>query len=141
MTGQCRVLVMGLPGSGKTTLAKELYSRIHASYWINADKVRKRHGDWDFSWTGRVRQAIRIVALALCSGSSVVIADFVAALDVQREIYDPDIVIWMNTIKTGRFENTNEAFMPPDKYDFRFDSFEEVDIEGVIAVVERISHD
>ena len=57
------VLIMGLPGSGKTTLAKELVPLLNAK-WLNADKVRTEYNDWDFSAEGRVRQANRMRDLA-----------------------------------------------------------------------------
>ena len=53
-----KILIMGLPGSGKTTLASELVPLLNAK-WLNNDKVRKAAKDWDFSEEGRVRQAKR----------------------------------------------------------------------------------
>ena len=57
------ILIMGLPGSGKTTLAKELVPLLNAK-WLNADKVRTEYNDWDFSDAGRVRHANRMRELS-----------------------------------------------------------------------------
>ena len=59
-----KILIMGLPGSGKTTLAKKLKSKLKAD-WLNADKVRKKFNDWDFSKKGVLKQAKRMKILIL----------------------------------------------------------------------------
>ena len=116
---------MGLPGSGKTTLARELSLQLDTTFydvqWINADQVRKMHNDWDFSKEGRIRQARRMRQLSDELGSTYVIADFVCPLQEMRDIYDPDWTIWMDTIDQGRYEDTNSLFEKPSSfhYDFR----------------------
>lgn len=123
-----KILIMGLPGSGKTTLAKALrnyledvkYDNYGVSVeWFNADEVRKKYNDWDFSESGRVRQSLRMSELADQSQANYVICDFVAPLVEMRNNFKADWTIWMDTIDSGRFENTNKAFVPPDMYDFR----------------------
>lgn len=114
-----RVLIMGLPGSGKTTLAQALVSKLDSALWLNADKIRELYNDWDFSYEGRLRQASRMRALASVSEDEVVIADFVCPLPEMRDVFDPEVIIWVDTIKSGRFEDTNKAFVPPETYDFR----------------------
>ena len=118
-----KILIMGLPGSGKTTSASELVSLTKAK-WLNADDIRKKENDWDFSEEGRKRQARRMFDLSNKYGKSgrVVIADFVCPLPQTRELFDPDYLIWVDTIKEGRFEDTNKIFVPPKKYDFRVDT-------------------
>ena len=113
-----RILIMGLPGSGKTTLAKELQNKLHAT-WFNADDIRKQCNDWDFSHEGRIRQAHRMRDMADKTTEDFVIADFVAPLPEMRDIFSADITIWMDTILQGRFEDTNKIFIPPEQYDFR----------------------
>jgi len=113
------ILVMGLPGAGKTTLANELAPLLNAKR-ANADEVRKAANDWDFSEEGRKRQAKRMAefALKLKSEGNYVIADFICPTPEARSIFSADFVIWVDTIKEGRFEDTNQMFIKPEKYDF-----------------------
>ena len=118
-----KILVMGLPGAGKTYLAtllqKELHERGFTVEWFNADQVRERFNDWDFSETGRMRQAHRMRDLANKSTADFVISDFIAPLPEMRNAYAADITIWLDTIDEGRFADTNKIFVPPEKYDYR----------------------
>ena len=117
-----RILIMGLPGSGKTTLAKELLECMKDSgtVWYNADDVRKMHNDWDFSLKGRLRQAQRMHHLAMDSDSNHVIVDFVCPLIDMRKIYDANWIIWMDTIEQSRYEDTNALFEKPHHYEYDF---------------------
>ena len=112
------ILVMGLPGAGKTTLANELVKLIKAKR-LNADEIRKAANDWDFSEEGRTRQAKRMFdeALKLKSGGNNVIADFICPTPEARNLFPADYVIWVDTIKKGRFDDTNQMFVKPEKYD------------------------
>lgn len=115
-----RILIMGLPGSGKTTLARELKnSYLKTADWFNADDIRKQYNDWDFSLEGRIRQAHRMKELAERSSAEVIMADFVAPLPEMREIYQADFTVWVDTINSGRYEDTNQMFIPPTIYDIR----------------------
>jgi hypothetical protein len=135
---------MGLPGSGKTYFAERLKKYLESNSntqtmplermlnlerpplvytsrvdWFNADDVRKRFNDWDFSREGRIRQSIRMFDFAVSCTEDFVICDFVAPLVEQRNNFKADWTIWMDTIDAGRFEDTNQAFVPPEQYDFR----------------------
>ena len=114
---------MGLPGSGKTTLANELAPLLNAKR-LNADEVRKAANDWDFSEEGRTRQAKRMsdAALKLKSEGHNVIADFICPTPEARKLFPADYVIWVDTIKEGRFDDTNKMFVKPEKYDFHVTS-------------------
>ena len=114
---------MGLPGSGKTTLANELGPMLNAKR-LNADEVRKAADDWDFSEEGRKRQAKRMAdfALKLKSEGNFVVADFICPTPEARSLFPADYIIWVDTIKEGRFEDTNQMFIKPEKYDFHVTS-------------------
>lgn len=132
-----RILIMGLPGSGKTYLAGALkeYIEKHSVFfhptsetawgsmasveWFNADDIRKKFNDWDFSQEGRIRQSQRMRELADKSPADFVITDFVAPLPEMRYNYKADWTIWMDTIREGRYADTNRLFQEPDVYDFR----------------------
>ena len=117
------ILVMGLPGAGKTTLANQLAPELNAKR-LNADEVRKAANDWDFSEEGRTRQAKRMsdAALKLKSEGHNVIADFICPTPEARKLFPADYVIWVDTIKEGRFDDTNKMFVKPEKYDFHVTS-------------------
>ena len=110
---------MGLPGAGKTTLADELAPKLNAKR-LNADEVRKAANDWDFSEEGRKRQAKRMAdfALELKNKGNYVVADFICPTPEARKIFPADFVIWVDTIKEGRFDDTNQIFVKPEKFDF-----------------------
>jgi hypothetical protein len=132
-----KILVMGLPGSGKTYFAERLKKYLEDNSifyntqaetidssradvkWINADDVRRKYNDWDFSHEGRIRQSIRMRELADSFFNDFVIVDFVAPLPEMRHNFKADWTIWMDTIEKGRFEDTNKVFTPPEQYDFR----------------------
>ena len=111
---------MGLPGSGKTTLAVELMRLLSPeAVHLNADAIRKVNNDWDFSEEGRIRQSKRMRTLADGTIHKYAIADFVAPLPEMRRIYNADYTVWVDTIKEGRFADTNRAFISPDNYNIR----------------------
>ena len=110
---------MGLPGAGKTTLANELAKLIDCKR-LNADEIRKAVNDWDFSEEGRKRQAKRMAdfALELKNQGNYVVADFICPTPEARKLFPADFVIWVDTIKEGRFDDTNQMFVKPEKFDF-----------------------
>ena len=111
---------MGLPGSGKTTLASKLVPLLNAK-WLNNDKVRREANDWDFSEEARIRQAKRMADLAekYKKEGHYVVADFICPTPKARELFNADYVVWVDTIDKGRFDDTNAMFVKPEKFDFR----------------------
>lgn len=118
-----RILIMGLPGAGKTYFAEHLKNKLtefgKTVGWLNADEVRRHFNDWDFSKEGRIRQSLRMRELADTSNTDYCIVDFVAPLPEMRHNFKADWTIWIDSISKGRFEDTNKMFVPPDVYDFR----------------------
>ena len=114
-----KILVMGLPGSGKTYLTERLVPLLEAA-WYNADKVREMANDWDFSDDGRLRQSKRMKAFADFEKSHgrFVVCDFVCPTRETRSNFNADITIWMDTIDSGRFEDTNKIFTKPKNVDY-----------------------
>jgi adenylylsulfate kinase len=112
------LLLMGLPGSGKTTFALKIQAEFNKRdvkvNWFNADEVRKKFDDWDFSEEGRMRQAQRMRDLCNESDTEINMVDMVAPLPEMRTTLNADWLIWMHTIEEGRFEDTNKAFVAPD---------------------------
>ena len=120
-----KILIMGLPGAGKTTLASKLVPLIKAK-WLNNDEVRKAADDWDFSEKGRIRQAKRMADIAekyrLEGSHKYLVTDYICPTPKTREIFNPDYIIWVDTISKGRFEDTNKMFVKPKKFDFKVTS-------------------
>lgn len=118
-----RILIMGLPGAGKTYLAQYTLERLQNAHksvsWLNADIVRKQFNDWDFSREGRIRQAHRMHDLAAAMTTDFVICDFICPLPEMRAAFDADFTVWVDTITEGRFSDTNAMFVPPTHYDLR----------------------
>ena len=113
------ILIMGLPGAGKTTLANELNKFIESKR-LNADEIRRAANDWDFSEEGRTRQSKRMseVAIKLKNEGNNVIADFICPTPEARKLFPADYIIWVDTIQKGRFEDTNQMFVKPEKFNF-----------------------
>ncbi|MBL6900193.1 MAG: adenylyl-sulfate kinase [SAR86 cluster bacterium] len=134
-----KILVMGLPGSGKTYLSERLQPLLESA-WYNADKVRTMAGDWDFSEEGRSRQSLRMKSVAdfESAHNRIVICDFVCPTKETRNIFEADITIWLDTIEKGRFEDTNALFEPPQQVDFHIKEWND---HNHIDIAERINKD
>jgi adenylylsulfate kinase len=126
-----RILIMGLPGSGKTTLSRALAQKFINFNVLNADEIRTKYNDWEFSHEARIRSAKRMYDL---SQGGDYICDFVCPLDETRKIFAADFTIWMNTIEVGRFDDTNKMFEAPSNVDVEIKTFD----YSIDAIVERI---
>jgi len=136
-----KILIMGLSGAGKTTLAKPLIRELEktaSAEWLNADIIRKKNNDWDFTPAGRLRQAQRIHDMASKSTCDFVICDFIAPTVKSRNIYSPDYTIWMDTIKSCKYTNTNELFTPPTEWNYRIvDYSDAAHINNIISDIQQ----
>ena len=114
-----KILVFGLPGSGKSTFAKQLTAETEMPHF-NADEIRGLFKDWDFSQAGRLRQVTRMIDLCTIANKPCVV-DFVCPYNLYRKDYD--ITVWMNTIGSGRFEDTNKIFELPTDVDYEIKDY------------------
>ena len=117
------IQIIGLPGSGKTTLATALKERINATH-LNADYVRATvNSDLGFTVEDRIEHARRLGEMArMLSGQGhTVVVDFICPTSLTRAAFGkPDILVYMDTIKEGRFDDTNKMFEAPTEYDWLF---------------------
>ena len=114
-----KILIFGLPGSGKSTFAKQLTVDTNIPHF-NADEIRAMFKDWDFSSTGRIRQVTRMIDLCTIANKTCVV-DFVCPYNLYRKDYD--ITVWMNTIESGRYEDTNKIFEKPTHVDYEIKDY------------------
>ena len=117
-----KILICGLSGSGKSTLSKALVRKLDFCFHLNADEVREKYNDWDFSPEGRIRQAKRMSSLAdeLLKELDYVICDFICPTNETRKLVSPDYIIYMDTINKSIFEDTDKIFEIPKLEDFDF---------------------
>ena len=133
-----KILIFGLPGSGKSTLAKPFAESINGVH-INADVVRTSYNDWDFSLSGRIRQSVRMKHLAdgVVMAGKVAVCDFICATEEARKNFNPDFTVWMDTIKEGRYEDTNAMFEKPINVDYHVERWFNDTHEALIPVIKR----
>lgn len=133
-----KILLFGLPGSGKTTLAKPLAELLGAVH-INADVVREEYNDWDFTLEGRMRQAQRMKYLAdgVVKAKRICVVDFVCPTEKGRAEFDADFTIWMDTINKGRFEDTNKMFEKPSSCDYHVSEWFNDTHEQLVRVIKK----
>jgi adenylylsulfate kinase len=135
-----KILIFGLPGSGKTWLAERLQKELGCA-WFNADQVRTMSNDWDFSEDGRLRQSNRMKNLADFEHKfgRIVICDFVCPTEHTRKSFDADYTIWLDTIDAGRFADTNKIFEKPNKVDYHISQwFDDTHVQLAEIIKRRI---
>ena len=134
-----RILIMGLPGSGKTHLAKRLQVHLNCA-WYNADKVREMANDYDFTEQGRRRQSERMNCLATFEGTRArtVICDFVCPTGETRKTFSADITIWMDTIKESNYKDTDKIFEEPSNYNLKISSWNQYSPNEVANLIKNV---
>lgn len=116
-----KILIMGLPGSGKTTLAKELASRLSAVHFNGDDLRQNINTDLYYDIESRIEQSRRMNWLAdqVKKSGNYVICDFVCPTEQTRNQFHQDILIWMDTISASRYPQNDSLWQPPANYDYR----------------------
>jgi hypothetical protein len=109
------VLIMGLSGNGKTTFYNNIKILLKDHLYLNADEIRKIYDDWDFSISGRIRQAHRMKSLSEKSEYSLVVIDMICPLKEMRNIIKPDIIFFINRKDSSKYPDTDIIFEIPSK--------------------------
>lgn len=138
-----KILICGLPGSGKSTLAKP-FAELIGGVWLNADAVRDTYNDWDFSLEGRMRQASRMRYLAdgVELAGKIAVADFVCPTERARQEFAADYLVWMDTVKNSRYDDTDKLFEIPVHCDYHVEQwFNDTDKELAKVVTSYIQRD
>ena len=139
-----KILIMGLPGAGKTTLATELASILNAVHF-NADEIRKEiNKDLTFSIQDRIEQARRMKVLCdiVVRSGNYAIADFVCPTKETQDVFitEDTYVVWVDRTKVSRYEDTNKLFHPPENFDMIVNEYGSPKFWSLLIVDELQAH-
>ena len=127
---------MGLNDSGKTTFATKLAYALNCPH-LNNDEIRKQANDWDFSPEGRVRQCLRMKEMAEAL-EGFVVCEFICPTEELRQLFVPDLLIWMNTVRHSKFEDTNKMWEEPKWFHFQIRNKQDSLYEMVIKQIKSL---
>jgi len=134
-----RILIMGLSGAGKTTLANKIVKGLKEVQfdvaWFNADEIRQLTNNWDFSEEGRILQAHTLRRLADEAPNDIIVVDFIAPLAQQRAIFNPHFTIWVDTIGSSRYTDTDAVFELPAHVDYYISDWAKDHEENILELL------
>lgn len=138
-----KILIMGLPGAGKTTLAQKLEHKLNV-IWFNADEIRNHiNRDLGFTDADRIEQATRMGRLCeIVLRSKHVehaMADFICPTQETRQAFNADFTIWLDTIKEGRFADTNKVFQKPTFANLVIDNWD-YDVDELVKLIQHYAN-
>jgi len=130
---------MGLSGAGKTTLAKNVVNAFReyqcTATWLNADEIRELTNNWDFTNEGRILQAHTLRRMADDAPTDIVVADFIAPLPEQRSIFNPDFIVWVDTVNKSKYEDTDQCFQAPAYCDYYISEHSDNHAENILMTL------
>ena len=114
---------------------------LHDALQDPLHKHVKKYDDWDFSPEGRIRQAQRMRNLAdgVEMAGKIAVADFVCPTEKARKEFAPDYTVWMNTIKEGRFADTNKVFQKPTFANLVIDNWD-YDVDELVKLIQHYAN-
>lgn len=130
-----RILVMGLPGSSKKSIAKKLTEIFDNCSLLNSTEQRILAKDVDYSESGQMRHCYRMLSLIRKAKSNVTVIDMACPLPKMREILNPDIIVWVSDKQTCQYEDLNKIYIPPKFYDIECKNDDD---ETIRAIVNKI---
>jgi len=134
-----KILIMGLSGAGKTTLANKIVKGLKEVQfdvaWFNADEIRALTNNWDFSEEGRILQAHTLRRLADDAPNNIVIVDFIAPLAQQRAIFKPNFTVWVDTIGSSQYTDTDSVFEVPAHVDYYISDWDDSHVSNILELL------
>jgi hypothetical protein len=130
---QYRILVMGLPGSSRSSIVHKLANVIaEEASILDSYGLRQQFKDIDFTEDGQMRHCYRILDLARAATTPVTVINMTCPLPKMREILNPDIIVWASDGNECPYSELNEMFVPPMKHDIECKDSSDSTISDII---------